>query len=63
MIEIIKFELGMKFTNLEYLSRGVSTRYLECMRPHDPSMPLIAVAWRRKAPSSLPQGRLLVDFK
>ena len=56
---IIRYTPDLKISNMEALPKGVGAPYLECMTPHDPSLPLIAKAWRRSVPA---QYDVLVEF-
>jgi hypothetical protein len=59
---IITFNPGMRITNTQHLPRGTGARFLEVMEPHEPGLPLIAVAWRRSKPAKLPTNHHLVEF-
>ena len=56
---IIKHRPDLAITNLDALPRGTGARYLECIAPHKPGLPLIAVAWRRKPPA---RYAILIDL-
>lgn len=51
----------LRIRNTAQLPHGMGCRFLEVMTSHIEGE-YIAVQWRRKAPTTLPPGRLLVEF-
>lgn len=61
-MQIIPYNPGMRVTNAAELPKCKGAKYLEVVEPHDAGLPLIAAAWHRKLPRSLPSGRALIEF-
>jgi hypothetical protein len=61
-MEAVPYNPGMQITNTQKLPKGTGAKYLEVMEPHEPGLPLIAVAWRRTKPKSLPRRHRLISF-
>jgi hypothetical protein len=59
---VVPYNPGMQIANTGQLSVGTGAKYLEVMEPHEAGLPLVAIAWRRTKPKSLPKGRHLVEF-
>jgi hypothetical protein len=58
-MKIIPVKEAPALTNLEQLPRGTGARYLECIIPHAPGLPLIALKWRRAIPKKF---EILIDY-
>lgn len=56
----IKYSPEMKIANIDSMSPGRGAKFLLCLVSHSGSY--IAKEWKRKEPSKIPTGHVLVSF-
>lgn len=59
-METVKYTPDLKVANIEALPAGLGCRYLIAIEAHTGI--LIAKAWKRKQPTSLKPGEVLITF-
>ena len=59
---VISYNPGMQIVNADALPAGCGARYLEVLEPHEPGLPLIAMAWHRTKPAKLAPSHHLIEF-
>lgn len=61
-MKVVKFIPGMQITNVDQLSKGTGSKYLEVLDYGEG--PFIAVQWRKTKPNKLDSKyRILIQFK
>lgn len=59
-MKIIKYDKSLVIYNIESMPGGLGCKYLVCFEDHNQR--LIAKQWKRKQPSKLNDGEVLITF-